>query len=168
VIFVTRLATVDIHAEEHSFSAGHFTIFSATQREDMHGHNYRVTVSMHVELQENGMAFDYRIYKNKLRALCDQLDRRFLLPSQSQYLKIEDAGDMWIGHFNHEKIPFLKRDVLILPICNVTIEELSHWFLGQLTQNKEELALHGIKDIIVKVFNGPSQSGATRCGIMTA
>jgi 6-pyruvoyltetrahydropterin/6-carboxytetrahydropterin synthase len=164
VIPVTRLAIVDIHAEEHSFSAGHFTIFSETEREDMHGHNYNVAVSMQVELQDNGMSFDYRVYKNKLKDLCQQLDRRFLLPSQSHYLKIEDAGDMWIGHFNQEKIPFLKRDVLILPICNITIEELSHWFLEQLTQNKEELDTYRIKDITVKVFNGPSQSGAARCG----
>jgi 6-pyruvoyltetrahydropterin/6-carboxytetrahydropterin synthase len=164
VIVVTRLATVDIHAEEHSFSAGHFTIFSATQREDLHGHNYNVTVSMQVEINDNGMAFDYRVYKNKLQQLCQQLDRRFLLAGQSNYLRIEDTGEMWIAHFNQERIPFLKRDVLILPICNVTIEELSHWFLGQLTQNKEELKTHGVQHIIVKVLNGPSQSGSARCG----
>ena len=158
---MSRLATVDINAEEHRFSAGHFTIFSATQREDLHGHNYHVALSMEVLLHENGMAFDYRIYKNKLRELCQQLDRRFLLPSQSCYLKIEEVGDMWIGHFNQEKIPFLKRDVLILPICNVTIEELSHWFLGQLTQNKEELQGHGVQHIAVKVCNGVSSGAAT-------
>lgn len=159
-----RLATVELHSEEHSFSAGHFTIFTATQREDLHGHNYNVTVSMQVEINDNGMAFDYRLYKQKLRAICDQLDRRFLLPSQSKYLRMEDTGDMWIGHFNQERIPFLKRDVVILPICNVTIEELSNWFLEQLTQDKTELVLHGIQNMTVKVFNGPSQSGATTCG----
>ena len=119
-----RLATIELHAEEHSFSAGHFTIFSATEREDLHGHNYHVSVSMQVELNDNGMAFDYRIYKNKLRQLCQQLDRRFLLPAQSHYLTLEETADMWIGHFNQERIPFLKRDVLILPVCNITIEEL--------------------------------------------
>lgn len=161
---MTRLATVELHAEEHSFSAGHFTIFSATEREDLHGHNYHVSVSMEVELTDNGMAFDYRIYKNKLHELCEQLDRRFLLPSHSRYLKLEETPDMWIGHFNHERIPFLKRDVLILPICNITIEELSHWFLNQLIQNKSELKSHGLRQMTVKVFNGPSQSGAASCG----
>jgi 6-pyruvoyltetrahydropterin/6-carboxytetrahydropterin synthase len=161
---VTRLATVELHAEEHGFSAGHFTIFSATEREDLHGHNYHVSVSMQVELNDNGMAFDYRIYKNKLRELCEQLDRRFLLPAQSLFLKLEETADMWIGHFNQERIPFLKRDVLILPICNITIEELSHWFLAQLVQNKAELKSYGLRQMTVKVFNGPSQSGAASCG----
>jgi 6-pyruvoyltetrahydropterin/6-carboxytetrahydropterin synthase len=161
---VKRLATVELHAEEHTFSAGHFTIFSATQREDLHGHNYHVTVSLQVEINDNGMAFDYRLYKRKLLEICSQLDRRFLLPSQSKYLKIEDTGDMWVGHFNQERIPFLKRDVVILPITNVTIEELSHWFLEQLMLDKTELKSHGIQNITVKVFNGPSQSGAATCG----
>lgn len=159
-----RLATVELHAEEHGFSAGHFTIFSATEREDLHGHNYHVSVSMRVELNDNGMAFDYRIYKNKLRQLCQQLDRRFLLPARSLYLKLEETPDMWIGHFNQERIPFLKRDVLILPVCNITIEELSHWFLNQLTQDKIELQSHGLQHMTVKVFNGPGQSGAASCG----
>lgn len=154
-----RPATVEIHKEELAFSAGHFTIFSATQREDLHGHNYYVNAVFHVVLNDNGLAFDYRIYKNKLLTLCNQLDRHFLLPSESKYLKLEDKDDMWFAHFNNEKIPFLKRDVVILPICNVTIEELSHWFLQQLTQDAEELKKYSIQGITVRVFNGPGQSG---------
>lgn len=160
---VERLAIVELHKEENGFSAGHFTIFSATEREDLHGHNYYVGVALQVILNDNGLAFDYRIYKRKLQALCKMLDRRFLLPSQSKYLKLEDTGDMWVAHFSDERIPFLKRDVVILPIYNVTIEELSHWFLQQLTLDKEELKNHGIQDVTVKVFNGPGQSGST-CG----
>jgi 6-pyruvoyltetrahydropterin/6-carboxytetrahydropterin synthase len=161
---VSRTAVVEIHKDELSFSAGHFTIFSATSREDMHGHNYYVSAKFHVTLNDNGLAFDYRIYKRKLLALCDQLDRRFLLPSKSKFLKLEDTGDMWIAHYGAEKIPFLKRDVTILPICNVTIEELSNWFLEHITQDSEELKKYQIQSVTVKVFNGPGQSGSTTCG----
>lgn len=158
-----RLTVVEIHKEENSFSAGHFTIFSATEREDLHGHNYYVSLALTVMIDDNGLAFDYRVYKQKLQALCARLDRRFLLPSLSKYLKLEDTGDMWIAHFGAERIPFLKRDVIILPITNVTIEELSHWFLQQLCAEQHMLAAHGIKDITVKVFNGPGQSGSACC-----
>lgn len=159
-----RLAIVELHKEENEFSAGHFTIFSATDREDLHGHNYSVAVSMQVILNDNGLASDYRIFKKKVRAVCQQLNGRFLLPSQSKFLKLEDTGEMWIAHFNQEKIPFLKRDVVILPIANVTLEELSYWFLGELTKDQVELNQLGIKDVIVRVFNGSSKSGATSCG----
>lgn len=156
---MTRLATVAIHKDELNFSAGHFTIFSATEREDLHGHNYYVDVVFQVMLNDNGLAFDYRVYKRKLLALCDQLDRRFLLPSESKYLKLEETPDMWIGHYNQEKIPFLKRDAVILPLCNITIEELSGWFLRQLIVDEDELKKDNIQGITVRVFNGPGQSG---------
>jgi 6-pyruvoyltetrahydropterin/6-carboxytetrahydropterin synthase len=161
---VGRLTVVEIQKEENNFSAGHFTIFSATDREDLHGHNYYVSLALTVMIDDNGLAFDYRIYKRKLQALCKLLDRKFLLPSQSKYLHLEDTGDMWVGHYGDEKIPFLKRDVVILPITNVTIEELSHWFLEQLTEDKQMIAQHGINDITIKVFNGPGQSGSACCG----
>ena len=86
-----RLASLEIHKEELSFSAGHFTIFSAEEREQLHGHNYYVSVAFKKVIQDNGLSFDYRIYKKKLLALCDQLDRHFLLPSQSEYLQLKDV-----------------------------------------------------------------------------
>jgi len=144
---VARLAIVELHKDDLHFSAGHFTIFSATERENLHGHNYNVNVC-----------------KNKLTALCQQLDRRFLLPRHSKYLRIEDTGDMIFAHFNKERIPFLKRDVTILPVCNVTIEELSNWFLQKLILDEIELKRHKIQGMIVRVFNSPGQSGATRWG----
>jgi 6-pyruvoyltetrahydropterin/6-carboxytetrahydropterin synthase len=157
---VKRTAIVELHKDEFSFSAGHFTIFSATDREDLHGHNYNVSIEMHVNIGENGLAFDYRVYKKKILALTATLDRKFMLPNQSAYLTLEDAGDMWLAHYNNEKIPFLKRDAVILPITNVTIEELSHWFLQQLTQDTHELVQHGIQKIKLSVYNGPGQSGS--------
>jgi 6-pyruvoyltetrahydropterin/6-carboxytetrahydropterin synthase len=156
---VVRQVSLEIHKEECCFSAGHFTIFSATEREQLHGHNYYVSIAFTVNIEHNGLAFDYRHYKNKILALCDQLERHFLLPSQSPYLKVEDAGEYWIGYFNHQKIPFLKEDVVILPITNVTIEELSHWFLEKMLENQDEIKQHAIQSMTVKVYNGPGQSG---------
>lgn len=154
-----RLASLEIHKEEFSFSAGHFTIFSATEREQLHGHNYYVSIEFKKIIHENGLSFDYRYYKKKILALCDQLDRHFLLPSQSPFLRLEDDGDYWNAYFDHKKLPFLKDDVVILPISNVTIEELSYWFLQQILAQSPEIAEHGIQAMTVKVYNGPGQCG---------
>lgn len=159
---MTRTAIVELHKGEFSFSAGHFTIFSATEREDLHGHNYNVSTAITVEIGDNGLAFDYRIYKKKIQQLCEKLDRRFMLPSLSQFLRLEETDDMWFAHYGKEKIPFLKRDVVILPVTNVTIEELSHWFLQQLTTHPDELKQHRIQKIKVSVYNGPGQSGSAK------
>ena len=153
-----RFLNLEIHKEEFSFSAGHFTIFSATERESLHGHNYHVSILFNVKIEHNGLSFDYQHYKRKLHKLCDQLDRRFLLPAKSPYLRLEEADGFWIGHFNEKKIPLPKEDVCILPLSNITIEELSHWFLEKLIENQAEIIEHAIAKLVVKVFNGPNQS----------
>lgn len=159
---MSRLTVLELHKDEFSFSAGHFTIFSATSREDLHGHNYYVSAKLEMLVGDNGLAFDYRVYKQKILCLIATLDRKFLLPEFSKFLKIEKTDEMILAHFNNEKIPFLMRDVVILPVTNVTLEELSYWFLQQLIENKTELKQHGIQTITLSVFNGPGQSGSTK------
>lgn len=153
---------LQIHKEAFSFSAGHFTIFSATEREALHGHNYDVSIRFKIQIQENGLAFDYRIYKHKLAKLCSELDRHFLLPSLSAYLKINESASHYLAHFNDEQIPFLKKDVKILPLSNITIEELAQWFLNNMkTMLQPE---HGILAIAVQVYNSPCQSAEAYYG----
>lgn len=155
-----RLATLTLQKEENHFSAGHFTIFSEKDRENMHGHNYNVSVAITLILDHAGLTFDYRIYKKKLQALCHKLDRRFLLPQHSPFLKLEEMPTIWLAHFNDECMSFLKRDVMILPVSNITIEELSFWFLQQLSLEQAEIKNHAIQSITVAVYNGPGQSAS--------
>ncbi len=161
---MSRLAIVELHKEELKFSAGHFMIFSAMHRETMHGHDYQVSAAFHTLIQSNGMSFDVRSYKHKISQLCQALDFRFMLPSLSEHLRLEDAGDKWLVHFAKETISLLKKDTVVLPVCNITLEELSNWFLQQLIQNTAELKEHLIQGIVVKVFNGRGESGATLWG----
>ncbi len=154
-----RAAKLTIHQTEFSFSAGHFTIFSATERETLHGHNYHVSVSFHVNIGDNGLSFDYRHYKRMIKQWCNSIDRHFLLPSKSPYLTIQEEGDYCVATFNHKKIPLLLEDVIVLPLTNITIEELAHWFLQHLLTEKETLQEHAIHGIDVDVYNGPGQSG---------
>lgn len=164
---MVRFAQLEIHKEEFSFSAGHFTIFSATEREQLHGHNYYVSVSFNFKIEHNGLSFDYRQYKKKILSLCDQLDRHLLLPNQSPYLRLEEDGEYVNAYFDGRKLPFLKDDVVILPLTNITIEELSHWFLQKLLEEMGgHLEQHGIHGMTVKVFNGPGQSGGASWGEM--
>lgn len=163
---MVRFANLEIHKEEFSFSAGHFTIFSATEREQLHGHNYYVSVAFNIKIEHNGLSFDYRHYKKKILGLCDQLDRHFLLPAESPYLQLEEDGDYINAYFNQRKLPFLKDDVVILPLSNITIEELSHWFLQKILEEQAQLHEHSIHGLTVKVFNGPGQSGGATWGEM--
>jgi len=157
---MSRLATVELFKENMEFSAGHFTVFSRTERENLHGHSYRVFASITTVIQEEGLSFDYRVYKDKIYTLCGQLDKTVLLAGLCQYHKITEEEEYYCVYFNNEKLMFLKRDAKVLPVYNVTIEELSHWFLKNLLLDQNQLDSHRIQTIKTEVSNGTGQSGS--------
>lgn len=154
------LTTIELQKESMRFSAGHTTIFSATERESLHGHHYGVYLALTTWVEENGMTFDYRYYKAKVHELCRHLNQTFLMPMYSPYLKQEEDEQYYYFTFNHQKIPFLKRDVTLLPVVNITVEELSRWFVEELIEDKAELDRHRIDKILVKVASAPGQSAS--------
>ena len=50
------------------------------------------------------------------QAVCDEIDEQVILPANSPYLKIAKEKDYIVATFNGERLPFLERDVTILPI----------------------------------------------------
>lgn len=154
------LATVELQKESMKFSAGHTTIFSATEREPLHGHLYGVYLGLTTWVVENGMTFDYRYYKKRIHELCRHVNQTFLMPQFSPYLEFAEDDDYYYFTFNHKKIPFLKEDVTLMPLSNITVEELSRWFVSELIKNKEELERHRIERVVVKVFSAPGQSAS--------
>jgi len=155
---ITRLTTVEIAKQALNFSIAHFTIFSATNREDLHGHNFQLECKVTAPLAEDGLLFDYGILKKLLRALCDEIDEQVILPGHSPYLQLSNDGGYIIAHFNGERIPFLPRDVTVLPIANTTVEEFSHYFLEKL-KNDTLIQQNAIVALSVKVSSSPGQYG---------
>jgi 6-pyruvoyltetrahydropterin/6-carboxytetrahydropterin synthase len=156
---------VDFHDEITKdylhFSAAHFTIFSATQRENLHGHNFDVSCSLDTVVGPNGLAFDYNVVKDRLMALCDELDERVLLPAQSPHLTFEKDAGYLVVCFADERIPFLERDALLLPIRNATVEEFARWFAIRLGADAE-LRKQPIESLNVRVSSGPGQWASSR------
>lgn len=158
---MSRPSTIELFKEDMKFSAGHFTVFSDTIRENLHGHNYNVYGAITTLIEDEGLSFDYRFYKNKLRGICNTLNETTIIPGKSKYIKIEEKENHYYIHFNDEVIIFAKRDITILPITNATVEELSNWILDQVLLDQEELQQNRIQKIKIKVFSGPGQSGST-------
>jgi 6-pyruvoyltetrahydropterin/6-carboxytetrahydropterin synthase len=157
---MSRLTTVELYKENMKFSVAHFTIFSATERERLHGHNYTVYVALDTIVEDNGLTFDYRYYKEKARQLCRQLNQYVLIPAQSPYLTLDEDQNYLYAVFNDERIPFLPRDVKVLNVANITVEDLSLWFIEQLVADQAELDKNRIQKILVKVASGPGQTGS--------
>lgn len=151
-----NLTRIEISKEYLNFSAGHFTIFSATERENLHGHNFRLRCNVTAPVGADGMAFDYVMLKRLLKVLCDQLDERLLLPECSEHLRIERGDGMVIVWFAGERLTFLERDVLLLPIRNVTVEELAVLVLARLRE-RPELAGRDLRAIELGISSGDGQ-----------
>lgn len=125
---------IRIYKEYFNFAAAHFLIFEDGTREELHGHNYQVQMALEGRLDGDRDVFiDFLDIKPIVKALCDSIDHRTLLPQFSQHLKIEDfddrhlkaiyqASDIWV-------LP--KRDVLVLPITNTSVERLAQYLCRQ-------------------------------------
>jgi 6-pyruvoyltetrahydropterin/6-carboxytetrahydropterin synthase len=149
-----RLATLYIDKESHKFSAAHYTIFSATERERLHGHNYSVSARIVAPVGGNGFSADYNVYKRGLARLCEALDEYLLLAGDSPYQQIEEAGDCYRVTYAGQEMLFLQSDTRVLPIRNATIEELSHYLLQGLLA---DFAGDDLREIELCVASGPGQ-----------
>lgn len=156
---MNRLTTIEIHKQYLHFSVAHFTIFSATERERLHGHNFRIAVAITGEVNDNGLCFDYAVYKKILQELCVRFDEYTLIAKNSPHLTIR--SDEQYHHVTHNGItmPLLKTDTILLPVLNVTIEEMSKYLLDEVLGDHsliDELKIHKFE---MRVSSGPDQWG---------
>ncbi len=148
--------TIEISKEYLHFGAAHFTIFSATERENLHGHNFHVTLNATAPIGEDGLTFDYNVLKKALKEMCDNLDEQVLMPTQSPHLAVEQDNEYVTVVFNGERIPFLHRDITLLPVRNVTVEELAQHFLDNLRERSEIKTLD-IRQMTLRCASGDGQ-----------
>lgn len=151
-----HFTTIIIEKEYLHFGAAHFTVFSSDNREDLHGHNFYIACEVDARIFDDGLAFDYNDIKKVLAKLCEKLDEKVLMASDSPHLTFNERdGYIWVG-FADEQIPFLPRDVLMLPIRNITVEELARWFLEQ-TLSEFDAAAAGVTALRMRASSGPGQ-----------
>ncbi len=153
---MNRKVIIDIENQCLHFSAAHFTIFSSTERERLHGHNYTVRAKVESAIHSKGMAFDYNRLKHALHSRCKTLDEYTLLPGNSEYLKVADEGEYYSASFNGQKMLLLKTDTRVLPMENISVEELGHYIIDQL-QSDGLMSELNIKRMELSVASGPGQ-----------
>jgi len=154
-------STLELGKEDMKFSAAHYTVFSATERERLHGHTHVVRVQLTGPVAADGMIANYALFKSRVRELCKKYDETYLVPANSPHIKVEfvegasDAGKVRITHNGlSQELP--ADDVRVLPVANVTLEELSmlllHEVVGEAPAGEGSWAdSHQIIAVTVKV-----------------
>jgi len=148
--------TLRLAKQDFKFSAAHFTLFGPLEAEPLHGHNYRVVVELEgVELDGEGLLLDTSIVKLRVRELCAELDDRVLLPERSPHLAVETADGAVDCRYGERRYRFPAKEVLLLPLANVSMELLARLFWGRLAA---DLGSRGVAALSVEVEETSGQS----------
>ena len=135
------------------FSAAHFITFNGNVCERLHGHNWRVDVSVQGDLDENGYVFDFIALRDATQAIVNQLDHRVLLPDSHSMISVQQdaANREVIARFEDRRWVFPEQDCYILPVANTTAELIAEWFGRRLIDQLKLADLPGVKSISVSI-----------------
>jgi len=155
----TSVFRIRVDKQYFNFGSAHFLIFEDGTREELHGHNYHVSVEVSGALTEGDVVLDFIPFKPIVKACCDELDHRTLLPRDSKWLKLEESereGTVWYGE---DRFVFPRRDVQILPINNTSSERLAEYLAGEIVKRtRAEMPSGQIHTITVAVQESPGQA----------
>jgi 6-pyruvoyltetrahydropterin/6-carboxytetrahydropterin synthase len=149
---------VRVERNKLKFAAAHFATYDG-KLEPLHGHNYAVTIEVSGDLTNDAWVCDFSTLKNAGKALCDELDHKFLLQRNSREIEIDETETNWKIRFADRGFVFAKADVLALPIDNTTAERLAEWFIGRLRDDLVARGAKNLRSITVGVEEAPGQAG---------
>lgn len=152
--------SIHVYKQYLNFSAAHFITFPDGTREPLHGHNYRLEFKAHMPDLENDMVFDFLHIKPLARKLCDSLDHKLLLPSQNVDLKIDASSSLhnYNIHIGEDFFSLPKRDVMLLPLPNTSVERLAIYLAHELQEAVMKQFNFRFTSLEVEVEETPGQS----------
>ncbi len=160
-----------LEKENFKFSCSHFTILGPHHAERLHGHNYYVRLEIVANEidQALGMAFDFNLIKPLVRDMVAGLDEMVLLPGNSPYLKVTSSPTSVAANLGTKNYLFPIEDVCILPIANITSEELARMIAMELAPRIAQAILlqSKLNKIVVTVEETRGQAVAFEMDLLT-
>ena len=146
------------------FSSAHFITFAGHRCEGLHGHNYRVRVTIEGALNEEAwFVFDFVELKGIMKRLCDEIDHLVLLPLQSDRIKVLEEGEMVrVSVDGKPRYSFPRRDCALLPIPNTTVEMLAQLLTTRLKTELDTQGARGLTAIEMEVEENFGQTAVYR------
>ncbi len=120
--------SIEVDKDYLKFSAAHFLIFPDGTAERLHGHNYKVYVTVESALDAHGLVVNFKEIKPLVRQLVDELDEHLLIPGQHPELRATpvDGGALEI-RYRERRYLIPAEEVIVLPIGNSSAENLAAW-----------------------------------------
>ena len=149
------------------FASAHFITFAGHRCEGLHGHNYRVAVTLHGQLDEEiWYVFDFVTLKHIMRRLCDEIDHKVLLPLQNPKLQIAEGEEsVTVAYEGKPRYVFPRADCALLPVPNTTVEMLAELLANRLRVELETAGARGLTAMEMEVEENFGQSAVYRVGL---
>jgi len=122
---MSRTFSIEVSKDYFNFASAHFLIFADGKREPLHGHNYQVSVSMEGDLDRAGVVLDFISFKPLVKRICDSLDHRTLIQTESPAIKVRARPQEIEVRYRKQKIILPRQDVILLPLANTSTELLA-------------------------------------------
>ena len=128
------------------FASAHFITFAGHRCEGLHGHNYRVRVTVEGALdQDTWFVFDFVVLKRLMKELCDEIDHKVLLPLENPKIQVTEEGDaVMVAVEGTLRYRFPRSDCSLLPVPNTTVEMLAELLAGRCLAQLEQLGAKGL------------------------
>jgi len=147
--------------EDMKFSCAHFTLFERAI-ERLHGHNYRVSLTIRARALRHGLLLDFGVVKQEARRLCAELDEAFLVPAACEEISIIECDGEIELRCRGKRYVLPVADCRLLPVSNASCECLAEYFCRTLLGRLQAvLRAAGVVALAVTVEESPGQSG--RC-----
>ncbi|MGH7594529.1 MAG: 6-pyruvoyl trahydropterin synthase family protein [Gemmatimonadales bacterium] len=150
---------VSVSKDYLGFAAAHFLTFRGHACESLHGHNYRIAVTIEGPVDpECNFVIDFAVLKGILRQQVELFDHRVLLPANNPKLAYREVGEMTlVDYLGTQTYQFPTGDCVMLPIANSTAEMIAELIA---TAVRHELTAAGavIESLEVEVEESPGQS----------
>jgi 6-pyruvoyl-tetrahydropterin synthase len=157
----TQTFRVHVTKDYLKFSAAHFIAYKGF-REGLHGHNYRVSVDIEGDLGPEGYVLDFGIAKQITKRVCGRLDEKFIIPAQSDCLRIREDGRQVIIGYEDDEFSFPSKDVVLLPIVHSSAEELARYLAGEVRRELAAAKVERIHAIQIGVEEATGQAAYFR------
>jgi len=135
------------------FSSAHFITFAGHRCEGLHGHNYRARATVEGALDpETWFVFDFVVLKRLMKELCDEIDHKVLLPTESAKVQVTEEGDgVNVAVEGKPRYRFPRIDCALLPVPNTTVEMLAEMLAGRLKARLEQMGARGLTAVEIEI-----------------
>jgi 6-pyruvoyltetrahydropterin/6-carboxytetrahydropterin synthase len=140
------------------FAAAHFITYGEGGCETLHGHNYRVGVTLTGDLDPHALVYDFIALRRDMEGFLSELDHRVLLPESNPELTVARLDqEIEVRHASRRYV-FPEADAVVLPVSNTTAEMIAGYLGSRLKTNLAQRSGLSIGRLAIEVEETPGQS----------